>query len=115
MGKILWKKHPGNVHEYQQPFIVLLEYSKLHPITKFLSDTRKQGMMPAAFRKYFVDNILPQAVNRGLKVGASISNADALTRFYLNMILRSTGRYNLPYRIFSSQQRAISWMVEMDY
>jgi hypothetical protein len=114
LGKITWKRTPENIHEYQQPFLILIEYARHHPVTKFLSDNRDQGNIPNAYRRVFINHILPQAVTAGVKAGASVADMDVLKRFYLNQIMRSLGKYRLPYKVFISQQNAINWLIDRD-
>lgn len=78
-------------------------------MTRFLSDTRDQGIVNPENRKWFEKEMVPTAIKAGLKRVAVITNGNAFKRYYLIMILSAVNKLNVPFRIFSEEQEAIDF------
>src|SRR6056297_1056323 len=107
-GKIVWKRKT-TTEEYQYAFITLLEYSKKHPVDNFLSDIRKQGIVSPENRKWFEKEMLPKAIDSGLKRAATIFDGNIFKKYYLNMIIKVSNKFGLPLKVFNSEQEAVEW------
>ncbi len=110
LGKIVWKRKPG-FEEYRKPFNELLEFAKTHDIDNFLSDIRNQGVVSPDNRKWFEKEALPEATHqRGLKRAATIFDGNIFKKYYLDMIIKTSGKFKLPLKTFTSEEDALSWI-----
>lgn len=110
LGKIVWKKKT-TATEYQYAIMTLLAYAKINRIDNFLSDIRKQAAVSPENRAWFETELLPDAINAGLKRIAVVFDGNVLKKHYLNMILKITNKLKLPMKTFLSEQEAISWFI----
>lgn len=108
LGKIEWKAKTST-EEYQYAFITLLEYTKNHPADNFLSDIRKQNVVSPENRKWFETEMLPKAIEGGLKRAGVVFEGNAFKKHYINMIIRIANKFGLPIKAFSSEEEAIFW------
>jgi hypothetical protein len=109
LGKILWKRKP-DFEEYRKPFIELLEHAKTHEVENFLSDIRNQKVVSPQHRKWFETDALPTAVNeRGLKRAATIMDGNIFKKYYLDMLIKASGKFKLPLKTFTSEEKALEW------
>jgi len=109
MGKIIWKRKP-DFEEYRKPFIELLEFAKKNQVENFLSDIRNQKVVSPEHRKWFETDALPEAINkRGLKRAATIFDGNIFKKYYMDMIIKSSGKFNLPLKTFTKEEDALEW------
>lgn len=108
LGKIEWKKKTS-MEEYQYAFITLLGYAKDHRTDNFLSDIRKQTVVSPESRKWFETEMLPKAINAGLKRAAVVFDGNVFKKYYINMIIKVSNKFKLPMKIFNEEQEAIDW------
>ena len=113
LGKIVWKGAVTAI-EYKNTFMVLLDYATSHRTDFFLSDTTNQGVIGTENRKWFEEYAVPEAIKRGLKRAAVVMTANVFKKYYVNMILSSTKRFNLPIKAFSTQEEALIWLQTKD-
>jgi hypothetical protein len=112
LGKIIWSGSPTQ-EQYKKPFLVLLDYAaKGNVITRFLSDTRDQGVVNPENRKWFEKEMVPAAMKAGLKRAAAITNANVFKRYYVNMIISAVNKFNMPLKVFSDEESAIQFLME---
>ncbi len=111
IGIIIWRKRCSS-EEYRQSFTLLLEHQKKKGSPKFLSDIRHQSIVSPSDRKWFQEYALPEAQKNGLRKAAVITDANPFKNYYMNMILRATKKFNLPIRLFSSEETAVAWLNE---
>ncbi len=111
LGKIIWHGTPTR-EEYKQPFTILIEMAKNGKrITRFLSDIREQGVVSPESRKWFEHEMVPAAVANGLKRAAVVSAANAFKMYYINLILSAVNKFNLPFKIFNSEEKALEFLL----
>ncbi len=108
LGRIEWKKKT-TTEEYQYAFITLLEYAKNHPSDNFLSDIRKQSVVSPENRKWFESEMLPRAIEAGLKRAAVVFDGNVFKKYYINMIIQVTNKFGLPMKVFNSEEEALVW------
>ncbi len=108
LGKIEWKKKTSS-EEYQYAFITLLEYAKDHPSDNFLSDIRQQSVVSPENRKWFESEMLPRAIEAGLKRAAVVFDGNVFKKYYINMIIQVTNKFGLPMKVFTSEEDALTW------
>ena len=95
MGKIVWKRKT-QVEEYRDGFRTLLEFNKKHPVHNFLSDIRKQGVVAPENRKWFENEMLPKAIDAGLKRAGSIFDGNVFKKYYMNMLIKVSNKFGMP-------------------
>jgi hypothetical protein len=113
--QIVWKG-TFTYDQYKDAFIKSLDYQKAAgiPISNFLSDIRKQGVVNPDSRKWFEENALPRAVNQGLKRAAVVFDGNVFKKYYINIILQATNKFKLPFKFFSTSEDAIAWLKSFD-
>ncbi len=113
MGKIEWKRKT-TTEEYRHSFMVLLEFAKDNPADNFLSDTTNQGVVSPENRKWFETEMLPQAIEIGLKRAGVIFDGNVFKKYYLNMIIKVSNKFGVPIRLFNSEEEAILWFKDSE-
>lgn len=108
LGKIVWKRKTST-EEYQYAFITLLEYSKKNTTDNFLSDIRNQSVVSPENRKWFESDMLPKAIENGLKRAAVVFDGNVFKKYYLNMIIKVTNKFKMPLKMFATEEEAIQW------
>ena len=112
MGKIVWSGVPTG-EEYKKPFLALIDLAKKGTIvTRFLSDIRKQGIVAPDSRKWFEKEMIPAAIENGLKRAAVVSDGNAFKTYYINLILSAVNKFNLPFKIFNSEDKAVEFLMK---
>lgn len=112
IGKVVWSGSPSP-EQYKKAFLALLDHAKKgNKMTRFLSDTRNQGIVNPENRKWFEREMVPAAINAGLTRAAVITNGNAFKRYYINLILSTVNKFNVPFKIFSDEQEAINFLME---
>jgi len=114
LAKIIWK---GNItpEEYKKPFLAIIDLSKKGTlVTRFMSDIRNQGIVSPESRKWFEKEMVPAAVEGGLKRAAVISGGNAFKTYYINLILGAVNKFNLPFKIFNDEEKAIEFLMKED-
>jgi len=108
LGKIRWKRKT-TTEEYQYSFITLLGFAKQNKIDNFLSDIRDQQVVTPENKIWFETEILPQAINAGLKRAGVIFDGNVFKKYYINMIIKVTNKLSLPMKIFNNEAEATEW------
>ncbi|MDN4164362.1 STAS/SEC14 domain-containing protein [Cytophagales bacterium LB-30] len=111
LGKIIWHGNPSR-EEYKKPFLTLVDWAKKgHEVTRFLSDTRNQGVVSPENRKWFETEMVPSAISVGLKRAAVLTDSNVFKMYYLNMILSALNKFNMPFKIFNEETKAIEFLM----
>jgi hypothetical protein len=108
LGKIVWKRKTST-EEYQYAFITLLEYAKSNQTDNFLSDIRNQSVVSPENRKWFEEEMLPKAIETGLKRAGVVFDGNIFKKYYINMIIKVSNKFGMPLKMFSSEEEAIKW------
>lgn len=112
LGKIVWLG-AATSEEYKRPFLALIDLAKKGTsVSRFLSDIRQQGVVSPESRKWFEKDMVPAAVANGLKRAAVISSSNAFKMYYINLILSSVNKFNLPFKIFGDEERALDFLMK---
>src|SRR5690242_20196415 len=112
LGKIVWHGIPRD-DEYKKPFMALIDLAKKGTsVTRFLSDIRDQGIVSPENRKWFEKEMIPAAMEGGLKRASVVSGSNAFKMYYINLILSSVNKFNLPFKIFNSEEKAIEFLMK---
>lgn len=94
--------------QYMSLFDKLLDFGREHPVIGFYSDIRKQGVVPVEARKYFEKHISPEAQRLGVNKTGVVSDASPFKKYYLNTIIKMTGR---PAKICSDPGEALRYVL----
>ena len=112
LAQIVWKK-PGVTSEiYRETFLKLLDYVKNVDGRHFISDSRLQGVINPADRKWFTDFAVKKAVETGLVRAAVINKKDPFKKYYINIILKFvTRKTNLDMKVFYDYDEGLKWLL----
>jgi hypothetical protein len=106
---LLWSGSP-NKEEYQKPFLAMIEYGKKFPTDSMLSDITHQGIISPDNRKWFEKEMMPRAVEAGLKRGAIVTSGNAFKLYYINLILSAVNKFPIATKLFNNQRDAFAWL-----
>ena len=111
IGEVIWKRST-TLQEYKSVFDVLLKYSEKREVPYFLSDITNQGITTPEKRQWFEKEMLPKAINRGLKKSAVVTDASIFKKYYLNVLLKTTAKFGLELKLFGTRDEAIMWLLK---
>ncbi|NJN25147.1 MAG: hypothetical protein HC819_03780 [Cyclobacteriaceae bacterium] len=97
--------------KYREAFLFLLDNQKIYGLKRFLSDVRDQGIISPDDRKWFENVALPKSIELGLKAAAVIFIGNVFKKYYLNVIIQATNKFNLPVKLFIDQESAEDWLI----
>ncbi|MFO8023048.1 MAG: STAS/SEC14 domain-containing protein [Perlabentimonas sp.] len=102
--------------QYRTAFLKALEFQEkcTVPISNFMSDVRKQGIVNPDNRRWFETVALPRAIKQGLKHAAVVIDGNVFKKYYLNLLLKTTNRFRLSLKLFNSREDAYSWLKSFD-
>lgn len=109
--KITWKGKCTS-DQYREIFLMMLEKQPKLKLTRYLSDIRNQSVISPEDRKWFENVALPRAVEQGLKAAAVVFSGNVFKKYYLNVILASTNKFKLPFKVFLDENEADAWLME---
>jgi hypothetical protein len=84
--QIIWKPEMTD-EDYKNVFNFCLEYAETHRVDNFMSDIRNQKIISPETRKWFEEEALPNAVQRGLKRAVIVFTGNVFKKYYANNIL----------------------------
>lgn len=113
IGKIEWKRKTST-EEYQFAYMTVLEHAKKYPSDNFLSDITNQSVVSPENRKWFETEMIPKAIEAGLKRVGVVFDGNVFKKYYLNMILKVINKFGIPMKLFSSEEEAIEWFKGKD-
>jgi hypothetical protein len=116
VGVIEWKPKKLTVEEYKEPFIQLNEFAAKNKnvFRNFISDTRQQSVVSPENRDWFTKNMIPMAIESGLKRGAVIITGNAFKKYYLNMIIKGSRKFAIDIKVFDDPEKAWKWIEKFD-
>jgi hypothetical protein len=109
LGKLVWKRKPES-DEYKSAFQALLDHSLKEPVDNFLSDIRNQGVISPDDRKWFEKEMLPLAINAGLKRAAVIFDGNIFKKYYMNLLIGASNKFGMPLKLFLNEDEALQWI-----
>ncbi|HYG37587.1 MAG TPA: STAS/SEC14 domain-containing protein [Cytophagales bacterium] len=96
--------------DYRKPFLAMIEFGKKTPVDSMLSDISKQGIISPENRKWFEKEMMPRAVETGLKRGAIVTSGNAFKLYYINLILSAVNKFPIATKLFNNQKDAFAWL-----
>jgi len=110
-GVIVWKDFKLTSEAYRNAFNVLIQYTDGKNIFEnYYSDGRLQSVVSPEDRKWFQENIIPKAINNGLKRGAVLISGNAFKKYYMNMIIKGSRKFPIEIKIFDKEEKAMDWL-----
>lgn len=109
---LVWKGSPTK-EEYQRPFLKMIDYGKQHGVDSMLSDISLQGIISPDSRKWFEKEMMPLAVEAGLKQAAIVTNGNAFKLYYINIILSAVNKFPIATKLFNNQKDALHWLEQV--
>lgn len=109
MMVLIWTGSP-NKEEYKKPFTTMIAYGQKYPVDSMLSDITNQGVISPDNRKWFENEMMPQAVKAGLKRGAIVTSGNAFKLYYINLILAAVNKFPITTKLFNNQKDAFAWL-----
>lgn len=111
MARVKWKGNV-NVDQYRNAFMTVYNHAiEGNLVRRFYSDTREQGVVGPENRKWFEKEMLPKAIEAGMERAGTISDANIFKRYYLNMILKSINKFNLPFKLCGSEEEVTEFLM----
>lgn len=96
--------------EYANVFETLLKFAEINKVIGVLSDVRDQGKVSAESRNYFSNYVSPKGDALGIQKVAIITENSVFKRFYLNTIMKFSGKRA---QIFTSYSEGIDYLLDV--
>jgi hypothetical protein len=106
---LIWNGNPMK-DEYKKPFLAMQDFGRKYPVDSMLTDITKQGVVSPENRKWFENEMVPKAVEAGLKQAAIVTDGNAFKLYYLNIILSAVGKFPMTTKLFNDRQEAFTWL-----
>ncbi|MBN1116724.1 MAG: hypothetical protein JXA77_05950 [Bacteroidales bacterium] len=98
--------------DYRKPFLAAYDFSEQKGGKYFLSDIRKQGIVGPDDRKWFEEDALPKAIERGMIKAGVVFDGNTFKMYYINMLLKRFMNKGIPMKFFKDTYSAINWILE---
>ncbi|MBL3654635.1 STAS/SEC14 domain-containing protein [Fulvivirga sediminis] len=105
---VIWKKIPSE-EIYRGVFSQALIELHSKGADKWLSDIRKQGVVSPSNTQWLQEELLPKAVNAGLRRIAIIAEKDVFKQFYIDNIKTSISDTS-EIQYFDNEEGARKWL-----
>jgi len=110
-GVIEWKDKKLSSEEYRSAFLKIIEYTAGKNIfVNYLADTSLQSVVSPEDRKWFQDNIVPEAIGHGLQRGAVVISGNVFKKYYMNMIIKASKMFPITIKMFDDMDKAKKWL-----
>jgi len=107
--EFIWRATP-DFEDYKNIFREVALFTKQNRPEGWLSDIRMQGIVSLECSKWLSSEIIPQAIENGMKKIAVISNQDIFQQFYVAQVEeRIEGKLELV-QSFRSVEEANKWL-----
>ena len=104
---ITWRKAHDS-ETYRLIYSRVLEFVIQYKVSVFLSDIKHQGIVAPANAQWMQTEIIPKAVQNGLKKILVVLEPDIFKKFYLSNIEKAAGTQMMEY--FDSMEAAYAWI-----
>lgn len=106
--ELTWKKHsPPEI--YKETIMKAMEIASHKVVKYFLSDIRKEGVVPVGNLRWLNENIISKAVDLGVKKVAIVLNEDLFSNIYAELLEKNLAENNIILKIFSDKKDAYKW------
>lgn len=107
--QVKWKQKPDS-STYREVFTEVLRLVREHKITKYLSDLTHSGSASPEDRKWLEVEILPLAIDAGLKNIASVIDQDVFKKYYVSRVATEATQGGAHFKTFDTYQHALDWL-----
>lgn len=107
---LVWKQ-PATSSQYRQTFLKTLEMVKTYPTIGFISDITRQGLIAPEDRTWFEECVLPDTIESGIKKIAVVFDRNIIKKYYLNFLMNSFKRNDIPMKLFTTMEKATHWII----
>lgn len=97
--------------QYREVINTAMKFAQTHIVDNYLSDIRKQKVISPEDRKWFTNEIMPKAVEQGLKKAVVVFDGNVFKKYYLNAILKTTNKFKLPFKFVNSEEEARAFLL----
>ncbi len=106
---IVWKRNISGP-EYRKAFQTVLHSLKTYHTPGWIADLRLQGVVPDEEQQWFLNTVVPEAVNCGLKRIAAIGFVDPIRKTYYDRMQSKTALLGIELKVFDQLEEAVLWM-----
>jgi signal transduction histidine kinase len=106
---IIWKKNVTSA-EYRAAFESVLQTIEKYNTPGWVADLRNQGIIADDDQKWFIENVLKVAANKGLKRIAAVGFDDPVRKDYYNRMTGKTAEFGINMKVFHEMSSAVEWM-----
>lgn len=106
---ISWKRHITS-KEYREVFETVVKTLPVYNSPSWIADMRKQGVIAAEDRQWFLNHILPEAAKCGLVRIATIGLKDLSRKAYYEDIQLKVAELGIELKVVDSLEEAKQWM-----
>ena len=106
---LVWDGNPSS-EEYKKPFLSMIAFGQKNVVDSMISDISKQGVINPDSRKWFEKEMMPQAVQAGLKRAAIVTSGNAFKLYYINIILGTVNKIPMTGKLFNKREEAVAWL-----
>lgn len=106
--KVVWLGNASS-EEYRKTYESVLEFARRNPADNFFSDITKQKIVSPIDRKWFEEEVMPEAVKLNLKRAGIVFGGGVFKRYYFNNILAKTDKFKLPFKAFQTYEDAVKY------
>lgn len=110
--ELIWKKRHDE-ETYKTAFTKGLEFIEEYKATGWLSDIRNEGIVSPANSQWMQEEILPKAINLGLKRIAAVLKADVFQEFYVKNVTKQAQKSNQLMKYFDNIEDANKWLTSI--
>ncbi len=108
---IIWKGKLSS-NQYRHTYIKSLEFTEDHKVDGFMVDVSNQKRISKADKKWFDEQVLPNAKTVGLKKACVVYDGNIFKEYFLTRVSKRTKKYTMPFKYFKSRRMAMEWLIE---
>ena len=106
---IAWKKSITSM-EYRKAFRAVLLTLKTYNTPGWIADLRLQGVVDPEDQIWFLETVIPEAIQCGLKRIATVGFTDPIRKDYYSRMAASAAEFDIQLKVFYSVEEANEWM-----
>lgn len=109
--ELQWKLK-GNSEEFKNSFLVSADFAKKNKVEYFLSDIRNEGLVDIEDLRWLEHEILPQAVELGVKRIALVAEDNLYSNLYAETLKKKIERLPISVGLFKDLNSARAWVLK---
>ncbi|MBL7870359.1 MAG: HAMP domain-containing histidine kinase [Cyclobacteriaceae bacterium] len=108
---IIWRRNISSI-EYRRAFQTVLHTLKTYRTPGWIADLRLQGKVASEDQIWFLNTVIPEAINNGLKRIAAVGLKDPIRNDYFQRMSVRMTELGVELKVVESLEEAIAWMEE---